>query len=51
MGKTPNIADIIVKYFNQDQTLQEAAADLGAIFLKLTGRRNTTGNIPNAWPY
>ena len=32
---TPNIADIIASYSNQDKTLYESAADLGAIILEM----------------
>ena len=35
MDKIPNIADIIASYSNQDKTLQESAADLGAIILEM----------------
>ena len=35
MTKIPNIADIIASYSNQDKTLQETAADLGAIILEM----------------
>ena len=31
----PNIADIIASYSNQDKTLYESAADLGAIILEM----------------
>ena len=31
----PNIADIIASYSNQDKTLRESAADLGAIILEM----------------
>ena len=31
----PNIADIIASYANQDKTLYESAADLGAIILEM----------------
>jgi hypothetical protein len=35
MTKIPNIADIIASYSNQDKTLQESAADLGALILEM----------------
>jgi len=35
MTKLPNIADIIAGYANQDRTLQESAADLGAMILEM----------------
>lgn len=35
MTKLPNIADIIAGYANQDKTLQESAADLGAMILEM----------------
>ena len=35
MDKIPNIADIIASYSNQDKTLFESAADLGAIILEM----------------
>ena len=35
MEKIPNIADIIASYSKQDKTLQESAADLGAIILEM----------------
>jgi len=35
MTKIPNIAEIIASYSNQDKSLQEAAADLGAIILEM----------------
>ena len=35
MTKIPNIADIIASHSNQDKTLQESAADLGAIILEM----------------
>ena len=33
--KIPNIGDIIASYSNQDKTLQESAADLGAMILEM----------------
>ena len=35
MDKIPNIADIIASYSNQDKTLYESAADLGAIIFEM----------------
>ena len=35
MTKIPNIADIIASYSNQDKTLEESAADLGAMILEM----------------
>ena len=35
MDKIPNISDIIASYANQDKTLYESAADLGAIILEM----------------
>ena len=35
MDKIPNIADIIASYSNQDKTLEESAADLGAMILEM----------------
>ena len=35
MTKLPNIADILAGYSNQDKTLQESAADLGAMILEM----------------
>ena len=35
MTKIPNIADIIASYANQDKTLLESAADLGAMILEM----------------
>jgi hypothetical protein len=35
MTKIPNIAEIIASYSNQDKTLQESAADLGAMILEM----------------
>jgi hypothetical protein len=49
MTEIVNLGDIIVNYFNQEKTLQETAADLGAIILRLIGRRNTTASIPSVW--
>ena len=35
MTKLPNIADIIAAHANQDKTLRESAADLGAMILEM----------------
>jgi len=35
MTKLPNIADIIAAQSNQDKTLRESAADLGAMILEM----------------
>jgi len=35
MTKIPNIADIIAGYANQDKTLRESAAELGAMILEM----------------
>ena len=35
MDKIPNIADIIAGYADQDKTLRESAADLGAMILEM----------------
>ena len=35
MTKIPNIADIIASYSSQDKTLQESAADLGAMIMEM----------------
>ena len=35
MTEIVNLGDIIANHFNQDNTLQEAAADLGAIILEM----------------
>ncbi|MDB4409332.1 hypothetical protein N9235_00760 [Gammaproteobacteria bacterium] len=35
MEKIPNIADIIASHSNQEKTLYESAADLGAIILEM----------------
>ena len=35
MTKIPNIADIITTHANQDKTLYESAADLGAMILEM----------------
>ena len=43
MTKIPNIADIIVNHINQDKTLYEAAADLGAIILEMEREKKYYG--------
>ena len=35
MTEIVNLGDIIVNYFNQEKTLQETAADLGALNLEI----------------
>ena len=35
MTEIPNITDIIAGYANQDKTLRESAADLGAMILEM----------------
>ena len=43
MKKIPNIADIIANYSNQEKTLQETAADLGAIILEIEREKDFYG--------
>ena len=43
MEKTPDIADIIASHFNQDKTLYESAADLGAIVFEMNRERINQG--------
>ena len=43
MKKIPNIADIIASYSNQDKTLQESAADLGAMILEMEREEEVYG--------
>ena len=43
MTKLPNIADIIAAYSNQDKTLQESAADLGAMILEMEHEEENYG--------
>ena len=43
MEKTPNIADIIASYFNQNKSLQESAAGLGAIILEIKREKHLYG--------
>ena len=45
MTKIPNIADIIVNHINQDKTLYEAAADLGAIILEIEREKKYYGEL------
>ncbi len=49
MTKIPSFADIIADYSNQDKTLEESAADLGAIILEMEYEKKTTVNIPRKW--
>jgi hypothetical protein len=43
MTKIPNIAEIIASYSNQDKTLQESAADLGAMILEMEREEEVYG--------
>ena len=43
MTKIPSIADIIASYSNQDKTLQESAADLGAMILEMEREEEYSG--------
>ena len=43
MEKIPNIADIIASYSNQDKSLHESAADLGAIILEMEREKISAG--------
>ena len=43
MEKTPDIADIIASHFNQDKTLYESAADLGAIAFEMIREKINQG--------
>ena len=43
MTEIVNLGDIIVNYFNQEQTLQEAAADLGAIIFEIDREKKYYG--------
>ena len=43
MTEIVNLGDIIVNYFNQDKTLQETAADLGAIVLEMEREERYNG--------
>ena len=43
MTKIVNLGDIIANHFNQDNTLQEAAADLGAIILEMDREKQHHG--------
>ena len=43
MTKIPNIADIIASYSNQDKTLKESAADLGAMILEMKHEEECCG--------
>jgi hypothetical protein len=44
MDKIPNIADIIASYSNQDKTLYESAADLGAIIFEMEREHQYNGS-------
>jgi hypothetical protein len=39
----PNIADLVANHFNQDKTLYESAADLGAIVFEMDRERINHG--------
>ena len=43
MTEIVNLGDIIVNYFNQEKTLQETAADLGAIILEIDREKKYYG--------
>jgi len=43
MTKLPNIADIIAGYANQDKTLRESAADVGAMILEMEREGESRG--------
>ena len=43
MTEIVNLGDIIVNYFNQEQTLQETAADLGAIIFEIDREKKHYG--------
>jgi hypothetical protein len=43
MTKIPNIADIIAARANQDKTLRESAADLGAMILEMEREEERCG--------
>ena len=43
MTKIPNITDIIASHFNQDTTLEDSAADLGAIILEMSREKQYYG--------
>ena len=47
MNEIPNIADIIASRSNQDKTLQETAADLGAIILEMEREEQYYGKHTN----
>ena len=44
MTEIINLGDIIVNYFNQEKTLQETAADLGAIIFEIDREKNYYGD-------
>ena len=43
MTEIVNLGDIIVNYFNQEKTLQETAADLGAIIFEIDREKKHYG--------
>ena len=43
MTEIVNLGDIIVNYFNQEKTLQEIAADLGAIIFEIDREKKYYG--------
>ena len=43
MTEIVNLGDIIANHFNQDKTLQETAADLGAIILEMNREKQYYG--------
>ena len=43
MTEIVNLGDIIANHFNQDKTLQETAADLGAIVLEIEREKKYYG--------
>ena len=43
MTEIVNLGDIIVNYFNQEKTLQETAADLGAIIFEIDREKKYYG--------
>jgi hypothetical protein len=47
MTEIPSIADIIASYSNQDKTLEESAADLGAIILEMEREEECYGKHTN----
>jgi len=43
MTELVNLGDVIANYVNQDETLQEVAADLGAIVLEIDREKKYYG--------